>query len=296
MKKWVAMLLVVMMLLTALSGCHKHEWSEATCTEPMTCACGATQGEPKGHDWKEATCTEPMTCACGATQGEPKGHDWKEATCTEPMTCACGAVQGEPIEHEYGDWELSVAPTYLESGKEAQVCRYCGDQKTRTVQNLKSRGLIDPDEFMESLRDTLDDMDYDVRISGSGYMYEYESGYISGAIAFSYVEEGKETQNDNGEGLCNNVVISTNLYEDYSSDQREMTYMNHVIMSYAIVQSYGVNLDNVPFIEYDTEDIIAAIDKNAPVERRIDFVTMTNSVMLLAEFTGMFLFSCQLNP
>ena len=271
MKKWVAMLLVVMMLLTALSGCHKHEWSEATCTEPMT-------------------------CACGATQGEPKGHDWKEATCTEPMTCACGAVQGEPIEHEYGDWELSVAPTYLESGKEAQVCRYCGDQKTRTVQNLKSRGLIDPDEFMESLRDTLDDMDYDVRISGSGYMYEYESGYISGAIAFSYVEEGKETQNDNGEGLCNNVVISTNLYEDYSSDQREMTYMNHVIMSYAIVQSYGVNLDNVPFIEYDTEDIIAAIDKNAPVERRIDFVTMTNSVMLLAEFTGMFLFSCQLNP
>ena len=50
---------------------HEHSWSDASCTEPQKCSCGATQGEAKGHDWKDATTEAPKTCSrCGATEGD----------------------------------------------------------------------------------------------------------------------------------------------------------------------------------------------------------------------------------
>lgn len=62
-------------LILCLSGCAcKHEWAEATCTEPKTCTkCGETKGEAIGHKWEEATVDRPKTCSvCGLTEGEPK--------------------------------------------------------------------------------------------------------------------------------------------------------------------------------------------------------------------------------
>lgn len=77
MKKTTALLLAISMLFTLCACGHEHSWTEASCTEPKTCAvCGATEGEPLGHSWTEATCTEPRTCdVCGATEGEPLGHE-----------------------------------------------------------------------------------------------------------------------------------------------------------------------------------------------------------------------------
>lgn len=56
---WILVALIALMMI--LTGCQcKHEWKEATCTEPKICTkCGETEGEPLGHEWKEATCTEP---------------------------------------------------------------------------------------------------------------------------------------------------------------------------------------------------------------------------------------------
>ncbi len=73
---------------------HEHCFSDATCTAPATCACGATEGEPLGHSFSQATCTAPATCVCGATEGTPLGHSFSQATCTAPATCACGATEG----------------------------------------------------------------------------------------------------------------------------------------------------------------------------------------------------------
>ena len=114
-------LFLALALALALAGCgHTHEWVEATCTEPKTCAeDGATEGEPLGHDWKAATCTAPKTCArCGETEGEPLGHDWKEADCTTPKTCArCGETEGEPLGH-----------TLTEANyQDPAVCTVCGE-------------------------------------------------------------------------------------------------------------------------------------------------------------------------
>lgn len=58
---------------------HQHEWVEATCTEPRTCAeCGETEGEPLGHtpgewestnyDYVSATYLSVQRCTvCGET-------------------------------------------------------------------------------------------------------------------------------------------------------------------------------------------------------------------------------------
>ena len=100
MKKRILTLALALTLTLALSsrGC-KHEWLDATCTIPTTCAkCGETAGNPLGHTWTNATCTEPQTCSvCGTTNGQPLEHQWLPATCTEPETCSlCGETQGDP--------------------------------------------------------------------------------------------------------------------------------------------------------------------------------------------------------
>ena len=103
-----------------LTGCClTHDWQEATCTTPMTCAkCEKTKGEALGHTWQEATCTTPKTCSvCGETEGEALGHTWQEATCTTPKTCSvCGETEGEALGH---DWQEAncLAP---------KTCNVCG--------------------------------------------------------------------------------------------------------------------------------------------------------------------------
>ena len=52
-----------------------HTMTPATCTDPITCTCGATEGAPLGHTWADATCASPKTCTvCAATEGNPNGH------------------------------------------------------------------------------------------------------------------------------------------------------------------------------------------------------------------------------
>ena len=73
---------------------HKHDWIEATCTEPKTCSkCGETEGEALGHDYQEvdgsavaSTCTNPgkdadleCTRCHDVIEGDETaalGHDW----------------------------------------------------------------------------------------------------------------------------------------------------------------------------------------------------------------------------
>lgn len=105
MKKRCLLFLGALLVFCMLAGCEcKHEWAEATCTEPKTCTkCGETEGEALGHTWIDATCTEPKTCSvCGATEGDPAGHDWADATCTEPKTCTvCGETEGKALGHDW---------------------------------------------------------------------------------------------------------------------------------------------------------------------------------------------------
>ena len=129
MKK-IFMILMALAVLFSLCACKKkcdHEWVDASCKAPKTCAkCGETEGEKTSHLMKNATCTEPKTCSvCGLTEGEmPTGHNWVEATCTSPKYCtACNAAEGEVPGHKWVD-----------NGKGSKTCSVCGmDDGSGTV-------------------------------------------------------------------------------------------------------------------------------------------------------------------
>lgn len=116
------------------TGFHlKHEWAEATCTEPRTCVVGGeTEGNALGHIWVEATCTEARTCSvCGETEGEALGHEWMEATCALVRTCSvCGETEGKSLGH---DWLPATCQT-------PQTCSRCGI----TVGKLKDHSAGTP--------------------------------------------------------------------------------------------------------------------------------------------------------
>ena len=106
MKKGLVLCTTMVLTCALLTGCHlKHEWQEATCTEPRTCMIGGeTEGEPLGHKWEEATCTEPKICSvCGKTEGEALGHGiLTKASYQQGAVCTvCGHTIGEPLEADF---------------------------------------------------------------------------------------------------------------------------------------------------------------------------------------------------
>lgn len=127
MRLWIIFPILLAFLFT---GCAcEHEWVEADCVNPQTCAKCNESGEPAlGHDWSEATCTDPETCTrCSAAQGIALGHEWLDATCTAPQTCSrCAEVQGDPLAHTYGEWEFS--------GEEmTHRCILCNQPETQPI-------------------------------------------------------------------------------------------------------------------------------------------------------------------
>lgn len=130
-KRVLSLVLCICMVAAVLAGCGcKHEYKNATCVEPITCAlCGETEGEPLGHTWQDATCEAPKTCVtCSATEGEALGHTWQDATCEAPKTCSvCAATEGEALEHAFGEWEEVDAET------EERSCADCGFAEERTI-------------------------------------------------------------------------------------------------------------------------------------------------------------------
>lgn len=110
------------------TGCKKktecekngHQFTQATCTLPMTCTvCQTTVGLPLGHTWKAADCEHAKTCSvCQTTEGSPYGHIWTEPTHEEPSTCTiCLKTRGEvlpyaeSVEISSKDFEIYMGET-----------------------------------------------------------------------------------------------------------------------------------------------------------------------------------------
>lgn len=132
-KKWIVGVLCLTMVLS-LAGCKKHEhvWTDATCTEPKTCAeCQEVEGEALGHAWIDATCTEPKTCSrCGETEGEALGHTWADATYQTAATCTvCGETDGEPLTPDFVAYGLALA----EQGQAYDCILVCNDDASQTT-------------------------------------------------------------------------------------------------------------------------------------------------------------------
>ena len=120
-----------------------HDWKDATCTEPKTCAkCKLTEGNPLGHTFGEyvsdgnATCTEDGTKSAKCVRcdekmtmadvGSATGHDWKDATCTEPKTCAkCKLTEGNALGHEFINYVSDNNATCTQDGTKTAKCTRC---------------------------------------------------------------------------------------------------------------------------------------------------------------------------
>lgn len=72
---------------------HTHYWNDATCTEPRTCECGETLGNPLGHKFYNGVCTR-----CQAEDPDyvpPHEHEYVEGK------CECGAEDPNYVAHEH---------------------------------------------------------------------------------------------------------------------------------------------------------------------------------------------------
>lgn len=136
MKKKIFMAGMVMAFSVLLTGCHmKHEWQEATCTQPRTCIVGnETEGEALGHVWREADCITPKTCTvCGEKEGAALGHAWREADCSTPKTCTtCGEKEGTALGHTWQEADYFTP----------QTCLVCGETQGDPLQpSFEAHGL-----------------------------------------------------------------------------------------------------------------------------------------------------------
>ena len=95
---------------------HTHEFSDATCTEPKKCFCGATEGKALGHKWNTPSCGQLKECTiCGFTEGSVVEHNYittisKNATCSDEgeKTIKC-----ERCSHEYKENIERIAHNFV---------------------------------------------------------------------------------------------------------------------------------------------------------------------------------------
>ena len=185
MKKLIALVIALVLMLSMLTGCCKHVWYAATCTAPQTCSeCGKTEGEALGHTWVEATCETAKTCStCNAVEGEALGHTWEEATTEAPQTCSvCAKTEGERI---ITDARFTTASTkelqgkwtceYVMTGEELGMEDYIDEIPMTLVYEFKNNGdmsqtveLHDQLGFIDALTKLYTDVFYE-SMAASGY-------------------------------------------------------------------------------------------------------------------------------
>lgn len=96
MKKIVIAAVALVVILIIFGNSHEHDWKDATCYSPKTCAdCGETEGDVRGHMWLDATCEKAKHCFyCGKTEGIATGHMWLGGSDTTAAKClSCGEMQ-----------------------------------------------------------------------------------------------------------------------------------------------------------------------------------------------------------
>lgn len=142
---WKKPIFIVAVIIVAIimfaSGSCSHEWKEATCTTPKTCAkCEKTKGDAIGHDWVVATCETAKTCkVCQETDGDALGHTvsaWKtiaQSTCSvkgkqEGYCTVCKKTvvkEMDLVAHTKGNWEVTQKPTKDSKGIKSLKCSVC---------------------------------------------------------------------------------------------------------------------------------------------------------------------------
>lgn len=188
-----------------LTGCCiSHDWKEATCTEPKTCAkCGEVEGEALGHTWTEATCAEPKTCSvCGETEGEPLEHTLTDANYQQAAVCeVCGETVGEPLQPDFEKGDL--AKYIVQPDQEYDYSTFCDESSSLPTMGkvqFSNYRTFDSDET-HSAQEGYNWKSMDVTLSfGDDTAYYFGASYIGTAADYydteKYNETAQETDNE----------------------------------------------------------------------------------------------------
>lgn len=202
--------IIAIVIFVIIMTIHKHQWSEADCTNPQICLdCGKIKGEALGHDFSVATCTERQICArCGKEQGKPLGHKYgeytvkKEATCSvygeQQATCSvCGFVNTKKIaktSHTPGEWIIEEEPTFANDGKRVCYCEVCKEKIKTEIVSL-------PDDEKEQL--------YKQACKSFSYTdYARDPNAVEGDYCKSYGEVNQVFASDDGKQLDIRINIT----------------------------------------------------------------------------------------
>ena len=171
-----SLVLLTIGILIVFRPCLRHDWHEATCTEPVTCSkCGRTKGIALGHNntltTKKPTCTNDGFRIVKCTRCnkiiekeiiDKLGHEYteweeiKKATCKEDglkeRKCKnCNNVVTERIKklkHKYSDWSVTIKPQVGVKGEESRTCSVCGHVDKREMPALAAQD--DPNAVLNS--------------------------------------------------------------------------------------------------------------------------------------------------
>lgn len=230
MKRKVLVMLLAICLLLAFSACGcAHEWEEADCNDPKTCAlCGETEGESLGHEWEDANCTTAKTCEeCGKTKGQPLGHNWKEATCTEAKTCsACGKTEGEAVGHQWKP-ATTEAPKTCEKCGETEGDKINVDSRFTTASTMVLYGTWEKTSVIDAM---------DIGLTGISMKTTQTTTYSfdnMGNLVISNTIADKDTYLKN---VRNRIVEE--FYYVFQQQGYDATTANSLM-----VQSYGMNIE-----------------------------------------------------
>ncbi len=264
---------------------HTHSYSNATCTSPKKCSCGATNGNALGHNYSGKYCTR-----CGASNPNYKENTQSnsnhthyyssrvttEATCAKEgvrtYTCSCGNSYTEKISKTtYHDWEYATCTkpktckdcgktegsaeehSYYSSGK----CSRCGQQNPIVTETLSKCSLEIP-----SLPKSVSYYGYSnklystVNVTNITYKFECDNdGKIELEIYFS----GTKTYDYQGSGQSSTSKISWKLYGPDGSIIRSDTFYSP---SLAVGESFSNK----------SEDALYSWDNGTPGKYRLEIL------------------------
>ncbi len=139
----VMLMLAISLMLLAFTSCgntedpetpeeeHVHAFGEATCTEPATCECGETEGEPAGHTPVDDA---PIAATC-TTLGKTAG---KHCSVCDFVITAQQSI--DALGHTYT--AIVTEPTCITDGYTTYICT-CGDSYVADEVDSEGHNYVD---------------------------------------------------------------------------------------------------------------------------------------------------------
>lgn len=242
------------------------------------------------HEWKEATCTEPKTCQnCEKTEGDAAGHVWQDATCNEAKTCSiCGEKEGNALGHKWSDWEIIEGTSLSENGNKVRRCNACGEENH---QELSARDVFDAAGLTSNQQEvyTNEKRRFCEILAPREYIELVKTA--ENLSATPYFAIGKNAF------LAAQDITSYNTDEDYfvimdMSGNILKKYDNYIAISLSNPKSIGKYTFIVTQFDPDKYDIV---DENGKVVNQLKNLAFSNSFYKIIEVSALgndyFLFS-----